>query len=207
MPNTLWKIRDFLAEQAEKPHQYNLIQRFFGSQKMWENFVSLYIAQDAPEYILDIGCGTAEIIPYLAPGISYVGIDSNSRYIASCRKRYPEQLFILGDWSSLSQRIFRPPELILCLGLLHHLDSNSARILLRECYEVLQKGGKIISLDGAKQDDCGRFEAIFYQADRGRFIRGLQGYASLFPQQPETSLHKNWLRVPYRYAVCELIKR
>jgi len=202
----VWKIRNILAKQSEKPDQYNLIQRFFGSQKMWENFVSGYIPVARVSTILDIGCGTAEILPYLPSDIAYIGIDSNENYIKSCRKRYPNQTFIQGDWNSLQAECLKPPDLILCLGLLHHLDDDSARIMLKTCYEVLRSGGKIISLDGTREEDSGRFENLFYQVDRGRFIRSMDGYAALFPQKPETFLHENWLRIPYRYSVCRLVK-
>lgn len=203
----IWKIRSFLAKQSEKPDQYNLIQRFFGSQNMWENFVSEYIAPLEPKIILDIGCGTAEVIPYLPKGVSYFGIDSNQNYINSCLKRYPHHQFIHGNWNMVDQLLQEPPDLILYLGLLHHLDDNSARSMLQNGYEILETGGKIISLDGSKQNDCGRFENLFYQVDRGRFIRSQQEYGALFPQKPEVFLHENWLRVPYHYAVCQLVKK
>ena len=103
-------------------------------------------------------------------------------------------------------QIKETPDLILCLGLLHHLDDRSARLMLKNCYEIINPGGKIISLDGAKQNDCGRFEELFYRVDRGKFIRSSADYARLFPKNPNVYLHKNWLRIPYRYAVCQLEK-
>jgi SAM-dependent methyltransferase len=206
MPKLFWTIREILAQESENPNQYNLIQRFFGSENMWKNFVDMYILPLQVTQILDIGCGTAEVLPYLSTDCSYIGIDSNQAYIRSSQAKYPTHRFIQGDWNSLEKRVSKKPELILCLGLLHHLDDSSASSMLKTCYQLLETGGRIISLDGTMQEDSGRLERIFYQVDRGRFIRSQEEYAQLFPQKPTTQLHKNWLRIPYRYTVCQLIK-
>lgn len=206
MPNIFWTIRGILAQESEKPNQYNLIQRFFGSQNMWLNFVDMYIRPLQAKQILDIGCGTAEIVDYLTTDLSYTGIDSNQAYIHSSQGKHPTHQFIHGDWNALEKKLSTKPDLILCLGLLHHLDDVSARSMLETCYHFLETGGRIISLDGTMQEDSGRLERLFYKVDRGRFIRSQKEYAQLFPKEPKTQLHKNWLRIPYRYTVCQLIK-
>lgn len=206
MPNLFWRMRNILAKKSEIPEQYNLIQRFFGSQQMWKQFVKEY-RLDQEQRILDIGCGTAEILSYLPRNISYIGVDNHQPYIDSCKKNAPQQQFICSDWSELKKKQHAQFDIVLFLGVLHHLDDISAQEALSIGYSILKPNGRILSLDGTKEDDCSRWESVFYRVDRGGFIRSAREYQALFPQPPKAKIHANWLRVPYRYLVCELQKR
>ena len=201
----LWLLRNILAKRSEEAAGYNQIQRFFGSQNMWHRFIDEYHLNDDSIGIIDIGCGTAEILAFLPAGVQYLGIDQNEAYIQACRRKYPKQEFFCGSWEEFqsSQKSDVDISLVLCLGLLHHLSDQEAKTLLASLIEYLPPNGRLLSLDGSKEEDSSRWESFFYWVDRGAFIRNRTNYLRLFPSEPRHQLHRNWLRVPYTYLVCE----
>ena len=176
---------------------YRQIQASVGGQRLWLRFVQHYLCPG--EDILDIGCGTADVVAFLPHGCDYRGIDQSLPYINHARSRYPQRHFTQGDWSSASQK----SQTVLMLGVLHHLDDRSATAALEHAFALVNPGGRLITLDGVRCPDRGRVEELFYAIDRGRYVRSPEGYAELFPQRPDQHVHR-WLRVPYRHLVCVL---
>ena len=88
----------------------------------------------------------------------------------------------------------------------HHLDDSSARSVIQKGLDSLVPGGFILSLDGCRPDSCSRFEDFFYKSDRGQFVRTVYQYTHLYPTSPDFFVHRDWLRVPYQYLVCQLRK-
>ena len=203
--NVFWSVRNILASQSRRPHWYNAIQQFFGSQNMWEQFVLQYLPKKESYSILDIGCGTASILQYLPATVQYTGVDAHQPYIDSCNNKYHSRgQFICGDWSIKPQR--EPVDCILLLGLLHHLDDKEAKAVIRMGLQHLNTGGILLCLDGCREADRSTLEELFYLIDRGTFIRSPEEYQALFPTKPTIHIHNNWLRVPYRYLICQVEK-
>ena len=51
--------------------------------------------------LLDVGCGTGDVLEYL-PQVKYTGVDISKVYVASARRRYPDRgTFLVGDRESL----------------------------------------------------------------------------------------------------------
>ena len=198
-------IRRHLAVQSQHAAWYNFIQQFFGSKQMWLAFTQEYLSNGAPLRILDLGCGTAEVLQYLPPQTKYCGIDSHLPYIQSCQITYPQRgTFHCKDWRDFEEE--ESFDCVLLLGLLHHLNDAAARAVIEKGLRSLVSGGCVISLDGCRPDSCSRFEEFFYKSDRGKFVRTVHQYAHLYPSAPDFFVHRNWLRVPYQYLVCQLRK-
>ena len=176
---------------------YRQIQSSVGGRRLWLRFVHQYLRPG--EEILDIGCGTADVAAFLPQGCAYRGIDLSLPYIIHARSRYSEFEFTQGDWSSASQK----SQTVLMLGVLHHLNDQSAAAALEHAFALVKPGGRLITLDGVRCTGRGRVEEIFYAIDRGKYVRSLEAYAKMFPQPPIQEVHR-WLRVPYRHLVCVL---
>jgi len=75
--------------------------------------------------VLDIGCGTANILAYLPPDVDYHGYDLNPDYVATARARY-------GSRGTFEVRAVSPEavpgsqqfDVVLAIGVLHHLDDD-----------------------------------------------------------------------------------
>lgn len=70
------------------PSGYQLFQLICGAGKMRKVITREYIRPCPGSSILDIGCGTADIRPYLGDAVSYTGIDWSEAYIAHNRAKY-----------------------------------------------------------------------------------------------------------------------
>src|SRR5215207_8251503 len=66
---------------------YRTFQRILGGDAR-STYVREYVRPGPDDRVLDIGCGTADILEYLPMGVDYVGFDANPRYIDHARARF-----------------------------------------------------------------------------------------------------------------------
>ena len=209
--------RQVLDKFGEKAFVYNGIQRMVGSERVWNGFLdscTVVIENWNPSDIwLDLGCGTAEVLDRLPRNISYIGVDSNIEYIAFAKSKYKDRLdttFVCSNWNDSHWQTLlnnRGVGVVSLLGLLHHLDTLSARTVLALSLDMVKQNGMLITLDGCKEIHASKFERFFYWIDRGKYVRSSTELQRLFPTTPDISLHNTWLRVPYCYAICRVYKR
>jgi len=213
-------LRRTLHHFGQRPYIYNTIQQTVGSERMWQNFIT-YSTQwleltnwTSTDLWLDFGCGTAEVLHQLPKDIYYLGIDSNPKYIEYAHKRYKHRAnctFICADWNStewythIKDKTIR---VITLLGLLHHLSDEDSYKVLELSTDLLKPQGCLITVDGCHEPNASIIEQFFYAIDRGRYVRSAQELRTLFPKdiEPHIDIHTNWLRVPYRYALCHVFK-
>jgi len=150
--------------------------------------------------VLDVGCGTADILSVL-PDVEYLGVDSNPKYIARAKSRFEKRgQFALLDVNDPSAKDLGRFERILVLGVLHHLNDDEIKNLVRSLSKCLAKDGRRVTLDNSiikGQHPIARFLA---KADRGRFSRSPEHYRRLL----ESSFHvdgefirHDLMRTPY----------
>ena len=209
--NMVWSIRNTFAKYSEKSAVYSTIQRLVGAHKMYMDIVASHIVpnQQHDTLIIDIGCGTADIVAYIPNRIDYIGLDNNHHYIESAKKRYPHRDFYHIDVTqhNLQDNIPSTHNIFLLIGVLHHLTDQEATHILSTLHTHMKKGDMILSVDGCQEANISAVENFFYQVDRGKHIRCAKEYVSLFPTTDITwKIHREWLRVPYRHVVCVLHK-
>ena len=59
---------------------YNFLQWVVGSSSGRREFVRCHVRAEPGQTVLDIGCGTADLLAYL-PQVAYYGFDSSAQYI------------------------------------------------------------------------------------------------------------------------------
>ncbi len=73
---------------------------------------------------VDVGCGVGVFSDYLrALGVAAVGVDARPANVAEARARYPEIPFHVGDVEDSAILALGPRDLVLCFGLLYHLEN------------------------------------------------------------------------------------
>src|SRR6266446_6274626 len=79
------------------PLLYNLFQDIIGGNALRRRFIRDHVRAKDGDRVIDIGCGPAQILPWL-PKVDYLGFDVNPAYIASARRKYRDKgTFVVGD--------------------------------------------------------------------------------------------------------------
>ena len=74
------------------PLGYRMLHGIFGTHRMRRHYVDEFVKPEPASRVVDIGCGTADILNYL-PAVDYFGVDYNAHYIEHNRRRFPHAQF------------------------------------------------------------------------------------------------------------------
>lgn len=163
-----------------------------------------YIQAREGDRILDLGCGTAEILDLLPPG-RYVGIDPDDTYVTQAGKRARgNDLLIKGNPLEDAVIPKEPFDIVLAMGVLHHLPDPAALKLLERAFTALQPGGRFISMDPAFEEGQSPVARLLARMDRGENVRSAKNYAALvatFFKYIQSHTHHNLLRFPYTHTI------
>lgn len=189
------------------PRIYNLFSRIVGI-KVFSVYVDKYIRPKKGNKILDIGCGTAEILYYL-PKVEYVGLDMNQAYIDYAKKRFGNRGKFLnqrvreGIVNELSLFDF---DMVLAKGVLHHLNDDEAIQLFELARSALKHGGRLITFDGCYVKGQPWLTRLILSKDRGKYVRTKDEYLSLASnlfKDIQVSIHHDLIRIPYTHIIME----
>jgi len=203
---TKFELLDFL----KVPFLYNLFQDCIGGNALRQRFIKNHVRAKAGDKLIDMGCGPAQILPWL-PAVEYLGFDFSQTYIASAKRKYPGKgTFVVGDTKTVwDDPRFRDADIVTALGILHHLDDEEAAHCLRFAYHVLKKGGRFVSFDACWVPNQGRLSRYIMSKDRGQNVRTEKAYRYLAEHvfQNVTSLvDMKPMRIPYVVVVLECEK-
>ncbi len=192
------------------PRLYNLLQDTVGGNALRRKVIQSHVRAKAGDKIIDIGCGPAQILPWL-PDVQYLGLDINQNYIASAKRTHGNKgTFVVGDTKSLRHDSrFREADIVMALGVLHHLDDEDATHCIRFAYDALKERGRLVCLDGCWIPDQGLFSRYVMSYDRGRNIRTEQQYRELAGKvftNVDAWVDKKPMRIPYVTVVLECQK-
>ncbi len=76
------------------PGVYKGLMRALGSDRCIQTYVNDFLAPLPSQKVLDVGCGPAQVLPYL-PAVDYVGIDLNEKHIAYAREHFSGRVALL----------------------------------------------------------------------------------------------------------------
>ena len=195
----------------------SVLSRSWAYQSFWHGIggdrrnrvlVRDYIRPRPGDRVLDIGCGPGTMAPYL-PGSDYVGFDASAEYIDRAQRRFPQARFVCQRVShyTLAERDYF--DIVLALGVLHHLDDDEALTLFQIARDAMKPGGRLVTIDGVWTDDQSRVAKYLLARDRGRFVRTERAYRAIaskvFPNI-ESSIRHDLLRMPYSLIILKCVR-
>lgn len=192
------------------PQVYRLSQNLLGAAGLYSYMVQQHIRPAPGNSILDLGCGHAPILEYLPADIRYVGIDLSPEYIRAAKKKYgPRGEFYCLAVEDVLGHGFTGFDLVLGVGVLHHLDQDQAKSFFRLADKALSPSGRCLTVDPCLVENQHFVARFLLKLDRGRNIRPPEAYATLaqavFPRLDQSIIH-NGLRVPYTHHIMECRK-
>ena len=198
------EIRSGIRHLLARPRLYDLFQHMVGAYAWRRRFVRDFVAPALRPgaRVIDIGCGTGDILEYLPAGVDYFGFDRNDAYIEAARKRFA------GRAAAFECRELRPGDgaggrkfdVALAVGLMHHLDDAQALDLLRTARGVLEPSGVFFLLDPVIAPGQSALARFVVGKDRGQNVRPVDELLALcrsvFPvAQGRVDLHP--IFIPY----------
>ena len=151
--------------------------------------------------VLDFGCGIG-YHSLLFPEANYVGLDpledciklANSSFQAS------RNTFIVGDEGTLKDFASGTYDLVIAIGVLHHINDETVVKFALEARRLLKPGGRLVTLDPVYHDRQSWSSSKIVGMDRGKFVRSYSDYAKLlkagFPNLNHR-IYSKLLRIPY----------
>jgi cyclopropane fatty-acyl-phospholipid synthase-like methyltransferase len=192
-----------------RPFFYEFYHHLIGADYRSRVLVSDYIRPKPGDRILDIGCGPGNMLPFLPQG-EYLGVDANASYIESAKQRYSHRgEFVCERVSHHSVQQFGAFDIVLALGLVHHLDDGEARDLFRLGHTALKPGGRMITNDGCYMPKQSAAKRYLLSRDRGEYVRSQEEYERLAHSWfPEVRAHirEDVLRIPYTHLIMECVR-
>jgi cyclopropane fatty-acyl-phospholipid synthase-like methyltransferase len=193
----------------DRPFFYEFYHRLIGANYRSRVLVNDYIRPRPGDRILDIGCGPGNMLPFLPEG-EYLGVDANPSYIASARERYGHRgQFVCERVSHHSVQQFGAFDIVLALGLVHHLDDAEAQDLFRLGYTALKPGGRMITNDGCYTSDQSAVAKYLLSRDRGQFVRTEEQYKALahtWFKEVRANIREDVLRIAYTHLIMECVR-
>ncbi len=196
------------------------LRRFLGTAWVYQAFQSLVISRRARQWIVsdhirpaagmivvDVGCGPARLRTQLPPDLEYFGFDPNPDYIKTARRTANGTFsvgtikdFIQANGKALAGRV----DLVTCMGVLHHVSSESMDEILTAARCLLRPGGRFVAIEPvflACQDAASRW---VLRQDRGTSILNDVEWRELldrhFPRA-QVRVTTHLLRIPYTHAL------
>lgn len=191
------------------PVIYSVFQNIMGAHRLRIRFIEEFVSPFSGCSILDIGCGPADILAYL-PEVDYCGFDISDAYIARAKTRFGQQgKFYCQELTHSDVERMPKVDIVFALGLLHHLDDESAIGVLRLACQALKPGGRLLTFDpcfDAEQNPISRF---LVGIDRGQNVRTGAGYGSIASavfESPRVEVrHRTW--IPYTHCFMECTRK
>lgn len=184
---------------------YNAVQQALGAERARKILVRDYFPEKHGLRMLDIGCGTAEILKHLPPDIVYEGFDASEAYIAQARSRFGNRGRFHAEL--VQEATFSEAgrfDLVLAFGLLHHLDDGQAHALFALAGNALSEHGVLITMDPCYAQGQSHIARWIISKDRGQNVRYPEQYRSLAGNHfsyVREHLRQDMLYIPYTHLV------
>jgi SAM-dependent methyltransferase len=203
------QITSGLRALLSQPFLYNLFQKAVGAEKVRSELVSEFILPKKNDKILDIGCGTAEILNFLPASIKYYGFDISEDYIKSAINKFGKRgNFYCANLNEPRFKNLKSFDTIIAIGVLHHLSNKEARELMILLRQKLKPGGRFISIDACLIPNQNPLAKFIIMRDRGQNIRTpkcYQGLTNKIFSKVNVALKHRHL-IPYTHWIMECIK-
>jgi SAM-dependent methyltransferase len=160
--------------------------------------------------VLDFGCG----IGYHSEDFGdsdYLGIEPLPGCVNKANRLYkrPNSTFLVGDHLSLRSIPDSSFDVIIAIGVLHHISDEIFSEFIEQAYRILQPGGRLTTFDPVYYPGQSFLTRFVISRDRGENIRTKEDYEVVINQKfrnLNSTIYTNLLRIPYDHVAFEAKK-
>ena len=168
-----------LSSVLEAPVLYLTYQSIVGGIRARRICLRDYVRPTPGMVVIDIGCGPGYTAKWL-PESRFFGFDVCGAYIKYARRKFGRnEVFHCDLFSEQYIATLPKADLVLMMGLLHHLPDEECVSLLRLAKSAMKKGGKLLAMGGCYRDGQPRIARYFLDSDRGEYIRAPESYVRI----------------------------
>ena len=203
------QVTSGLRRVLANPRVYDRFQSTVGAYRARTDVLRQYGRVQPGDTVVDIGCGTGHILEDLPMRMSYYGYDLSADYIRQARARYGGRAsFECADVSAFTVGPRRgTADVVLALGVIHHLDDAQVEELVTTAHELLRPGGRLVTMDTAYDDGQSRMSRYLVSKDRGQNVRTAAQYqhlaAARFGSEVTVDVRHDLLRIPFALVILE----
>jgi SAM-dependent methyltransferase len=161
------------------PKVYEAVQQIFQAERNRAWFATTHVRAQAGDRILDIGCGTAQLLNHL-PEVEYIGWEPNPAYVETARQEHGARgTFHAGFFGDAEAATTPPVDIAIVSAVLHHLNDEEGQRLFGLLRRVVKPGGRVVTLDCAYKDRQNPIAKFLVSMDRGQHARTAEAYTAL----------------------------
>jgi trans-aconitate methyltransferase len=166
-------------------YAYSSYQYCVGGTQFRKKTILKQINQNRPRGVLDLGCGPGPTLNCIDERIGFSGVDISDEYLKLAARKRSKTNLILGDVSDI--KIFEKVpsdhlDLILAMGLFHHLDDEKLRILVGNLKSSMNEKSTLVSIDPTVTNSSSKVAKWFALNDRGKHVRSPEEILAFFPE-------------------------
>jgi SAM-dependent methyltransferase len=148
--------------------------------------------------VFDLGCGTAQILPFLKCA-RYLGADLDTTALErAARHSGPASRFVRGDEWDEALRAF-DPTVVLLIGVVHHMPDGIFHSIVTRLKKASPDLREIVTVD-VSYFPRRPVNNLLSRLDRGRHVRRPDQYERLFRSAALRILEKQFLSTRLRYV-------
>jgi ubiquinone/menaquinone biosynthesis C-methylase UbiE len=200
-----------IANMFDNAKLYELFQFGVARRGTSEIIRNQVLKPYAVKKVLDFGCGIGYHSKEFVNS-EYLGIEPLSDCVNKANRMFKNSgnNFIVGDHESLKSINDSSYDLIIALGVLHHINNSIFDEFIKESHRILKSGGRLTTFDPVYHQGQSKISKWIVSRDRGNWVRTEESYLDpiqkIYKKAPSTRVYSNLLRIPYDHLAIEIIK-
>ena len=199
------------SQVFDSPKLYELFQFIVSRQGTLDTIKNEIIKPDQIMSVLDFGCGIGNHSE-LFKSAQYLGIEPLEACVVVANRKYSNSNveFRVGDHLDLKLMPDSSFDLVIAIGVLHHINSEIFTEFVKEAFRILKPGARLTTFDPVFHEEQSKISEWIVKQDRGNWVRTEGGYMEIIQSNFEgiidTKIYSKLLRIPYDHIRINALK-
>lgn len=200
-----------LSQVFDRPKLYELFQSIVSRHGTLDTVKNEIVKPDQIKSVLDFGCGIGNHSE-LFKSAHYLGIEPLEACVAVANEKYASSMveFKMGNHLDLKSLPVSSFDLVIAIGVLHHIDSEVFIEFVKEAFRILKPGARLTTFDPVFHKEQSKMSEWIVKQDRGSWVRTESEYLEIiqsnFQGIIDTKIYSKLLRIPYDHIRINAIK-